>query len=142
MNNKVKAMLKVPYEPKKNNRWIVQFPDYLPIPEYVVKYVSRLSWERESFMAPITWDDLIIKLYDPITPSTSQILHEYFIRSKTNSKTITFNINKLGPVGDIVQQTVITGAITGIDFGECDYENDDVSLIVLNFRIYNVTLNF
>lgn len=131
-----------PYEPKLQNRFIMYIEG---VPAYLVKGATRPNINFN----PITldhinvkrkvkgkgeWQDITIKLYDPIVPSAAQAVMEWVRLSHESvtgrdgysdfyKKDLTFNV--LGPVGDKVEEWTIKGAfITQTNFGEMDWAND------------------
>lgn len=131
-----------PYEPKLQNRFIMYIEG---VPAYLVKGAARPNINFN----PITldhinvkrkvkgkgeWQDVTIKLYDPIVPSAAQAVMEWVRLSHESvtgrdgysdfyKKDITFNV--LGPLGDKVEEWTLKGAfITQTNFGEMDWAND------------------
>lgn len=80
------------------------------------------------------WEDITIKLYDPIVPSAAQAVMEWVRLSHESvtgrdgysdfyKKDITFNV--LGPVGDKVEEWTLKGAfILNTNMGEMDWSSD------------------
>ena len=79
----------VPYEPKRVNRFIVRFPSSLGINEWYVTSAARPSAKINSVEIPFlntstyvagrfVWNELRVKFKDPIGPSASQALMEWF----------------------------------------------------------------
>lgn len=131
-----------PYEPKLQNRFIMYIEG---VPAYLVKGATRPNINFN----PITldhinvkrkvkgkgeWQDVTVKLYDPIVPSAAQAVMEWVRLSHESvtgrdgysdfyKKDITFNV--LGPLGDKVEEWTLKGAfITQTNFGEMDWAND------------------
>jgi len=130
------------FEPKQKNRFIMYIDG---IPSYTVKGVGAVSLTQGTVplnhinvqryvKGKSVWNTIQFTLFDPITPSGAQAVIEW-VRLHHESATgrdgysdfykkdLTFNV--LGPVGDIVSEWVIKGAlITEATFG--DYSWDDV----------------
>jgi hypothetical protein len=51
-------------------------------------------------------------------------------------------LQMLGPVGDIISDLSIWGAINSADFGDLDYSSDELADVTLNMSISNVILNY
>jgi len=127
------------WEPKVKNRFIMYIND---IPSYIVKMANRPSINFE----PITidyintkrklqgkgeWQDITLSLYDPIVPSGAQAVMEWVrlgYESITGRKGYAdfykkdLTLNMLGPVGDVVEQWSIKGAlIVSANFGDLDW---------------------
>jgi hypothetical protein len=134
------------FEPKQTNRFILYMDG---IPSYLVKGVSAVSLSQTAVAlnhinvqryvkGKTIWNTISFTLYDAITPSGAQAVMEW-VRlghesvtgrdgySDFYKKDITFNV--IGPVGDIVSEWIIKGAvITSANFG--DYSWDDDGTIV------------
>jgi len=133
--------LKSCFEPKRNNRWVVNFIDaYEGIQPYAVKTVTK------SKLIDGSWSNIIITLYDPIGPSTTQALMEG-IRSEwqTNYREIPhikYKLNMLDPTGVVVEEWSITGKLKEVDFGDLDYVNTEITEIKLLIEPISVILNY
>lgn len=127
----------VDWEPKKSDRFVVKFKEPFQIAEYVIHHVSNLVWKDGK------WEKITFRMYDPISPSTSQALREgmNILRTRDN-KEIGVTINYLGPVGDDVGQATITGGITYIDFGQLNFGNNDDIIITLELDPTSVIINY
>jgi hypothetical protein len=84
-----------------------------------------------------TWGPISFTLFDPITPSGAQSVMEW-VRLHHESvtgrdgysdfykKDLTFNV--LGPVGDIVSEWIIKGAlITSANFGDYNWDTENAA---------------
>lgn len=131
-----------PFEPKLQNRFVMYIEG---VPTFLVKGATRPNINFN----PITldhinvkrkvkgkgeWQDITLKLYDPIVPSAAQACMEWIRLSHESvtgrdgysdfyKKDITLNV--LGPLGDKVEEWTLKGAfITQTNFGEMDWAND------------------
>ena len=135
-----------PFEPKQPNRFVMYIDG---MPSFMVKGVSAISLSQGSVplnhiniqrfvKGKTVWNTIDFTLFDPITPSGAQAVMEW-VRLHHESvtgrdgysdfykKDLTFNV--VGPVGDIVSEWIIKGAmITEASFG--DYSWDDVDAAV------------
>jgi hypothetical protein len=115
------------------------------VPSYLVKGVSAVSLSQtpvalnhinvQRYVKGKTiWNTISFTLYDAITPSGAQAVMEW-VRlghesvtgrdgySDFYKKDITFNV--LGPVGDIVSEWIVKGAvITSANFGDYSWDDD------------------
>jgi hypothetical protein len=77
----------IPYEPKRQNRFILRFPSSLGINEWFVESASRPSIKIASVPIPFlntetyvagrfNWEEISVKFRDPVGPSASQALME------------------------------------------------------------------
>ena len=133
------------FEPKQTNRFIMFIDGF---PAYQIKGVSAINVTQGSVAlnhinvqryvkGRTVWQPITFTLYDPITPSGAQAIMEW-VRLHHESvtgrdgysdfykKNLTFNV--LGPVGDIVSEWIIKGAlITSANFGDYSYDDDGVA---------------
>ena len=134
------------FEPKQTNRFILYMDG---IPSFLVKGVGGINVAQTAVAlnhinvqryvkGKTIWGAISMTLYESITPSGAQAVMEW-IRlghesvtgrdgySDFYKKDLTFNV--LGPVGDIVSEWIIKGAVvTTANFG--DYSWDDDGTIV------------
>jgi hypothetical protein len=131
------------FEPKQPNRFIMEMDGF---PAYIVKGIGAINLTQgttelnhiniQRFVkGKTTWGPIEFTLFDPITPSGAQAVMEW-VRLHHESvtgrdgysdfykKDLTFNV--LGPVGDIVSQWIIKGAlITDVTFGDYSWDTVD-----------------
>ena len=134
------------YEPKVANRFIMYIEG---IPAYIVKAASRPSIDQGELIldhinverklkGKSRWQDITVTLYDPVVPSGAQAVMEW-VRLHHESvtgrdgysdfykKDLTVNI--LGPVGDVVSEWIIKGAlITETSFGDYNWDTVDTAI--------------
>ena len=134
------------FEPRMTNRFILYMDG---IPSYLVKGMGAISLSQtavalnhinvQRFVKGKTkWNTVQFTLYEAITPAGSQAVMEW-VRlghesvtgrdgySDFYKKDITFN--GLGPVGDIVNEWVIKGAvITEVNFGDYNWDDDGTAV--------------
>ena len=150
-----------PFEPKLKNRFIMQIDG---INAYLIKTMNRPQIDSDEVIlehmnvtryvkGKSRWQPLEITLYDPIVPSASQQVIEW-IRLHHESvtgrdgysdfykKDLTLNV--LGPVGDIVSEWVIKGAlITEATFGDYNWDTEnEAKEIALTVQPDYCVLNF
>ena len=133
------------FEPKVQNRFIMYMDN---IPSFMVKTVSAPSFEDgevvldhinsyRKIRGKRVWNDMDMTLYDPITPSGAQAVMEWARLSYESvtgragysdfyKKDLTLNV--LGPVGDVVSEWLIQGAmIVDANFGEYNYDTENTA---------------
>lgn len=134
------------FEPKQANRFIMYIDG---IPAYEIKAVGAINLSQGAVAlnhinvqryvkGKTTWGPITFTLFDPITPSGAQAVMEW-VRLHHESvtgrdgysdfykKDLTFDV--LGPVGDIVSEWVIKGAlITEASFGDYDWDTADQAI--------------
>ena len=149
------------FEPKQANRFIMYIDG---IPAYEIKGVSAVSLTQgtvalnhinvQRFVkGKSTWGPITFTLFDPITPSGAQAVMEW-VRLHHESvtgrdgysdfykKDLTFDV--LGPVGDIVSEWIIKGAlIISANFGEYNWDTTDTAVnITMEVQPDYCVLNF
>lgn len=107
------------YEPKRKNRFIVVFPDSFGIEPWRISQFSRPQYD----MRLRKWDDIVIEFIDPIGTPTSKSLYNIV---EKNIYEISFDVEMLDPTGVVVEKWKIHGSIEKINFGELNYELDDL----------------
>ena len=134
------------FEPKQQNRFIFYVDG---IPAYLIKTAARPKLATEALelqhmnvsryvKGKTTWETIDLVLYDPIVPSGAQAVMEW-VRLHHESvtgrdgysdfykKDLTMNV--LGPVGDIVSEWIIKGAmITEANFGDYSWDNESAAV--------------
>lgn len=133
------------FEPKQQNRFIMYVDGF---PSYLIKGVSAISLTQgkialnhiniQRFVkGKTTWGPITLTLFDPITPSGTQSVMEWL---RLHHESVTgrdgysdfykkdLTLAVLGPVGDIVSEWVIKGAlIEDLNFGDWNWDSDSVA---------------
>jgi hypothetical protein len=146
----------IPYEPKRNNRWILRFPSSLGINEWYVESTKRPSLKiaetkieflnTSTFVAGrFDWDALPVTFRDPIGPSATQAVMEWI---RTCAESVTgrmgyaagykknVDLEMLDPTGVVIEKWILEGAfLTGYDGGSLSYSDDKVATISTNIRM-------
>ena len=146
----------IPYEPKRNNRWILRFPSSLGINERYVESTKRPSLKigetKIEFLNTSTyvagrfdWDAIPVTFRDPIGPSATQAVMEWI---RTCAESVTgrmgyaagykknVDLEMLDPTGVVIEKWILEGAfLTGYDGGSLSYSDDKVATISTNIRM-------
>ena len=133
------------FEPKQKNRFIA-FVDGFPA--YIMKGVGAVTVSQgtvplnhinvQRFVkGKTTWGEIEFTLFDPITPSGAQAVMEWV---RLHHESVTgrdgysdfykkdLTINVLGPVGDIVSEWIVKGAlITSANFGDFNWDTENAA---------------
>lgn len=135
----------VPYEPKKENRWILRFPSSLGLNEWYflsanrpkikideveIPFLNTSTWVAGRFI----WEAMSVELRDPIGPSAAQAMMEW-IRLHAESVTGRMGyaagykkdveIEMLDPTGVVIEKWILQGTmITNADFGPLKYDGN------------------
>ncbi len=146
----------IPYEPKRQNRFVLRFPSSLGINEWFVESTSRPKitvgateiqfLNTSTFVAGrFNWEPLNVTFRDPIGPSASQALMEW-VRLCAESVTgrmgyaagykKNVDLELLDPTGVVVEKWILEGTfLTSADFGSLDYKSDAIANITASMRM-------
>ena len=146
----------IPYEPKRENRWILRFPSSLGINEWYVESTARpklsITSKEIEFLNTSTfvagrfkWDPLSVKFRDPIGPSASQAVMEW-IRLCAESVTgrmgyaagykKNVDLEMLDPTGVVVEKWILEGTfLLGYDGGSVAYNSDNIAGITCQMQM-------
>jgi len=145
----------IPYEPKKQNRFILRFPSPLGIQEWFVKSSSRPKISQEEteiqflntstwVIGRFTWDTIDVTFRDPIGPSASQALMEWV---RLHAESVTgrmgyaagykkdIDLEMLDPTGVAVEKWILQGTfLTNVDFDSLGYGEDGLITVKATLR--------
>jgi hypothetical protein len=145
----------VPYEPKKQNRFILRFPSSLGINEWFVISTARPKINIGEVEIPFlntstyvagrfTWESIDVTFKDPIGPSAAQALMEWV---RLHAESVTgrmgyaagykkdIELEMLDPTGVVVEKWILQGTfLTNVDFGSLDYSSEDIAEISVTLR--------
>jgi hypothetical protein len=129
------------YEPKRNNRFLVEFPEQFNIELWAVQKINKPKFTDGK------WEDIKIEFIDPIGPSTSQSLFGIVNFLKTNNsndkKLFDVKIKSLDPTGVEVEEWVVeVEKVLTINFGELDYADDKIQQPYLILKPLNCILKY
>jgi hypothetical protein len=133
------------FEPKQKNRFILYIDGF---PSYIMKGVGAVTLTQGTVplnhinvqryvKGKTTWGEIEFTLFDPITPSGAQAVMEWV---RLHHESVTgrdgysdfykkdLTINVLGPVGDIVSEWIVKGAlITSANFGDFNWDTENAA---------------
>jgi len=146
----------IPYEPKRNNRFILRFPSTLGINEWFVETAARPHITINSVEIPFlntstyvagrfTWGELNVTFRDPIGPSASQALMEW-VRLCAESVTgrmgyaagykKNVDLEMLDPTGVVVEKWIMEGTwMKDVNFNSLGYSDDKVATVTASLRM-------
>ena len=146
----------IPYEPKRQNRFIVRFPSSLGINEWFVESSARPHITIAATEIPFlntstyvagrfTWQTLNVTFRDPIGPSAAQALMEW-VRLCAESVTGRMgyaagykkdvDIEMLDPTGVVVEKWILYGTfLTDVNFNTLAYNQDGLATITATMRM-------
>ena len=149
-----------PFEPKQQNRFVLYVDGF---PAYLIKGLGAVSVSQgtvplnhinvQRFVkGKTTWGTISMTLFDAITPSGAQSVMEWV---RLHHESVTgrdgysdfykkdMTVNVLGPVGDVVSEWIIKGAlITAATFGEYNYDSEGAVEISMTVQPDYCVLNF
>jgi len=149
-----------PFEPKQQNRFVLYVDGF---PAYLIKGLGAVTVSQgtvplnhinvQRFVkGKTTWGTISMTLFDAITPSGAQSVMEWV---RLHHESVTgrdgysdfykkdMTVNVLGPVGDVVSEWIIKGAlITEAGFGEYNYDNEGAVEISMTVQPDYCVLNF
>jgi hypothetical protein len=145
----------IPYEPKKQNRFIMRFPSTLGINEWFVETTSRphitITQNEIAFLntktyvaGSFSWGDINVTFRDPIGPSAAQALMEWV---RLCAETVTgrmgyaagykknVDLEMLDPTGVVVEKWILENAwLKDVNFNTLDYKTDNLVTITAQLR--------
>ena len=146
----------IPYEPKRQNRFIVRFPSSLGINEWFVESASRphitINSTEIQFLntstyvaGRFTWGQISVTFRDPIGPSASQALMEW-VRLCAESVTgrmgyaagykKNVDLEMLDPTGVVVEKWILEGTwLQDVNFNNLSYSQDQLATITAALRM-------
>jgi hypothetical protein len=150
-------LMKMPlqYEPKRQNRFILSFPNSLGINSWYVESTKRPSIKiaevpipflnTETYVAgKFNWEPIDVTFRDPIGPSASQALMEWV---RLHAESVTgrmgyaagykkdITLEMLDPTGVAVEKWLLIGTfLTGVDFDSLSYDSDKLVTVKATLR--------
>ena len=149
-----------PFEPKQQNRFVLYVDGF---PAYLIKGLGAVTVSQgtvplnhinvQRFVkGKTTWGTISMTLFDAITPSGAQSVMEWV---RLHHESVTgrdgysdfykkdMTVNVLGPVGDVVSEWIIKGAlITDASFGDYNYDEEGAVEIAMTVQPDYCVLNF
>jgi len=146
----------IPYEPKRQNRFILRFPSSLGINEWFVETAQRphitINPVEIPFLNTSTyvagrfiWQTLNVTFRDPIGPSASQALMEWV---RLHAESVTgrmgyaagykkdIDLEMLDPTGVVVEKWILYGTfLTDVNFNTLAYNADALATIAATLRM-------
>ena len=146
----------IPYEPKRQNRFILRFPSTLGINEWFVESTSRPHitinpveipfLNTSTFVAGrFNWQTINVTFRDPIGPSASQALMEWV---RLHAESVTgrmgyaagykkdIDLEMLDPTGVVVEKWILYGTfLTDVNFNTLAYTADAIATITATLRM-------
>jgi hypothetical protein len=146
----------VPYEPKRQNRFILRFPSSLGINEWFVETTARPHIQigsteiqflnTSTYVAGrFTWQPIPVTFRDPIGPSAAQALMEWV---RLHAESVTgrmgyaagykkdIDLEMLDPTGVVVEKWILYGTfLVDVNFGTLAYNSENLATISASLRM-------
>ena len=146
----------IPYEPKRQNRFILRFPSSLGINEWFVESTARPHITIVATEIPFlntstyvagrfNWQTINVVFRDPIGPSASQALMEWV---RLHAESVTgrmgyaagykkdIDLEMLDPTGVVVEKWILYGTfLTDVNFNALAYNTDALATIAATLRM-------
>ena len=146
----------IPYEPKRQNRFILRFPSTLGINEWFVESAARphitINSTEIQFLNTSTyvagrfnWQPINVTFRDPIGPSAAQALMEWV---RLHAESVTgrmgyaagykkdIDLEMLDPTGVVVEKWILYGTfLTDVNFNALNYSQDALANITASLRM-------
>lgn len=151
------------FEPKRNNRFYLEFPTELGIEVWKVREVKRPTMEINSVEIPYMnetnyvagrykWGSIDITLIDPIAPSASTQVMEW-VRLHAESLTGRMGyavgykkdliLKALDPSSVEIEKWLLEQCmITNVDFGTNSQDDDELQTVTITIQPYRCILNY
>lgn len=142
-------------EPKRKNRFALEFPTELGIDSFLVQTSGKPSATINNVEIPymngydfvagkVKWNTIEVKFIDVIGPSTTQKIMEWFrLHYETTTGRMGYAIGykknlvlkALDPTGvEVEKWTMIGCMITDVNFGDYDHGADDISEVTITLQ--------
>jgi len=146
----------IPYEPKRQNRFILRFPSSLGINEWFVESTARphiqIAATEIAFLntsvwvaGRFNWQTINVTFRDPIGPSAAQALMEWV---RLHAESVTgrmgyaagykkdIDLEMLDPTGVVVEKWIMYGTfLTDVNFNSLAYNTDNLATIAATLRM-------
>ena len=132
----------------RSNRFIIKFPEQYNLPSNLVKSASRPSCTRRPLhglphiLGPLEWDNMDFTFHDRMSPSTSAALFRLLPPNDILLSPMEIKVKMLDPTGGTIQQWIIIGHVTSINFGELNYSSEDLLEISMTIKPLDVVMDF
>lgn len=130
------------YEPKRINRFLVEFPEMFNISYYAVSKADKPKFINQS------WANIKIEFFDFIAPSTSQRLQDiiFFLKQDIRNEEeglFTIKLKTTDPVAEVIELwDVYVDEVVEINFGALDYSNDEMQKPYIIIKPKNCILRY
>jgi hypothetical protein len=144
MGDRLKPFTEVEFNRK--NRFIITYPEELGLSEWVTFSSTpinfSITYDTISELTSKSYDDLIIEVYDPISPSSAQKVMKFMGDEFQcdNPRQLIYLYRTLDPVGNVTKTWEVTAHIKSVKFGDLEYGSDELMKITLTLGVDRVEL--
>jgi hypothetical protein len=134
------------YEPMRRNRFVVNFPDQMEIPTYLIREIERPRVvvnsvdDGNGYMIPgqHRWEPIIVKFVEIIGQNITNKLIDHYV----NNTRFDLYIEMLDPTGVTVETWSLMGCvIIDLNHDILTYNDDDVANLYLRVQPNYVTIH-
>jgi hypothetical protein len=128
-------------EPRQQYRWMLTFPPEMDLPNYFVSISDSPHLNIDRFqvnqglwaVGQQRWDDIKIILKDAIGPNPNRDLRPLLSPLEDNQGYVNtirknFMLEKLGPVGELIDRWRITGIVTSYAINDMSWDTDEMDI--------------
>ena len=108
----------IQYEPKRKNRFSITFPNGYNIEPWMIIRADKPKYNM------FGWETMEIVFTDTIGVSVTQSLYKLIGKDSDLPLNTSIKYEMLDPTGVVVEEWIITGEISYIDFGTLNYAHD------------------
>ena len=134
----------IAYEPKRQNRFLVNMPEEFQLQQWVIRKAARPSTHivrNGPEGCVVEYDSIVLEFNDPIGPSVAQRLN--IILRERPGEPFDFSIDMLDPTGVVIEQWVFSDCyFEAMDFGPLDVGVNENATCRVTIKIGNMILNF
>jgi len=136
----------IQYEPMRRNRFVVNFPDQMEIPTYLIREIERPRVvvnsvdDGNGYMIPgqHRWEPIIVKFVEIIGQNITNKLIDHYV----NNTRFDLYIEMLDPTGVTVETWSLMGCvIIDLNHDILTYNDDDVANLYLRVQPNYVTIH-
>lgn len=129
------------FELKTKNRFLVEFPERFSIDKSLIIKINKPKLIQGK------WENIKIEFIDAVSPSISQGLFKiikYLKKNKLdNKKLFEIKLFSLNTIGAKIEEWIIdVEEVLMIDFGEVNYNSDEIQFLTLIVKPLDCRLNY
>ena len=125
------------YRLKVENRYIVEFPESFELPSWLVNTITLPTYTLN-----VGWEPITIGMVDRMVKSTTKVVYDKIINPMIEGTlgSNVLSIKTLSATGEVMDNWLVAGKFTKVNFGHGDYKSDEPMKIVVIFQPDNCKL--